>query len=932
MILSLLLINSICYAQRECDGGDPNPSHSNDPTNHPSGSATSSGAISADPNEITGPTGYDSLRWVSINDVLSYTIYFENDPEFATAAAQKVNVSMGFPNKLLMKDFGLGLFSFANQSFPIENDPNIYQTRLDLRDSMKIYVDLVGGLDVTKQQAFWRFSTIDPDNGYAPWQVDRGMLPVNDSTHVGEGFVTFRIKPSSEMHTGDTISLMANIVFDQNDTIPTNRWCNRIDAGMPTTKVIGTQDKENKLLYHLTFNAEDDKDGSGMKQVYLYLANNLGTYEEYAVCPTDTTINFEIEPGRQYKLYSIGEDNVGNREALKEQPDLLINLNIAPTDLALSDSIFQDDLAQGGFIGELSSTDTPNDINFTYALAEGEGAVHNDLFAIEGAKLLTNQTFMCAEDTVYSVRISTTDEGGLSFSKVFKLKLEKVLEKPKPDTLNVAICEGDVYDFFGTEIEKAGEYRFSKSNEFMCDSVFVLNLTVKPIPQIPMVTIQDGKTLASSADNGNQWYKDGERIEGANAQTFTPEESGTYYVVQSNGSCESLPSEKFYANLSDNVSYQLPLAKGWTWMSTNLSSTEKQDPKKLLAPILNNVERFVGANSELIADPQLGLTGNLNQVVPTELYKVQVSGETQLDMSGAVYQPDAVAQPLHKGWNWIGYLPVANMALTDALANLQPSENDVIKGQGEFSTYVGGQWIGTLYSLNQNGGYMYYAHANGSFNYPTNRITKVVDANGAAYANMMMTAGPWTSDVHKYSDNMNMIAQIVADGSKAADGTFVVGAFSGDECRGIGQYVNGRIFISIHGDVNDEKITFKAIENATGNVCEVSETLSFSNEAGSYNSPYILHVTGTTGLSDVSVANNFNIYPNPVRNNLFINGDTDIIKGLRILSVSGALIKVFDSYHKESGLNVSELIDGNYILGIATDKGIVYKRFIKIKQ
>ena len=37
-----------------------------------------------DPNEIIGPQGYvdaDSLRWVSTDATLGYTIYFENDPE-----------------------------------------------------------------------------------------------------------------------------------------------------------------------------------------------------------------------------------------------------------------------------------------------------------------------------------------------------------------------------------------------------------------------------------------------------------------------------------------------------------------------------------------------------------------------------------------------------------------------------------------------------------------------------------------------------------------------------------------------------------------------------------------------------------------------------------------------------------------------------------
>lgn len=71
------------------------------------------GQISVDPNEIIGPQGYDSLQWVSINDVLNYTIYFENDPEFATANAQKVDVRFTFDDKAYIKGFGLSTFGFV---------------------------------------------------------------------------------------------------------------------------------------------------------------------------------------------------------------------------------------------------------------------------------------------------------------------------------------------------------------------------------------------------------------------------------------------------------------------------------------------------------------------------------------------------------------------------------------------------------------------------------------------------------------------------------------------------------------------------------------------------------------------------------------------------------------------------------------------------
>ena len=112
-ISMLFCIVMVGYAQHECDGGDYNPPNDNDHPYIPGPGTTTSGGASVDPNEIIGPTGFgDSIRWVSINDILNYTILFENDPEFATANAQKVDVRFTLDDKAYIKGFGLGTFGF----------------------------------------------------------------------------------------------------------------------------------------------------------------------------------------------------------------------------------------------------------------------------------------------------------------------------------------------------------------------------------------------------------------------------------------------------------------------------------------------------------------------------------------------------------------------------------------------------------------------------------------------------------------------------------------------------------------------------------------------------------------------------------------------------------------------------------------------------
>lgn len=96
----MLSLSVVSFAQNECEGGDHNPPNDNDHPYIPGPGTTTSGGISADPNEIIGPTGYgDSIRWVSINDILNYTILFENAPEFATANALKVDVQFALDTR-----------------------------------------------------------------------------------------------------------------------------------------------------------------------------------------------------------------------------------------------------------------------------------------------------------------------------------------------------------------------------------------------------------------------------------------------------------------------------------------------------------------------------------------------------------------------------------------------------------------------------------------------------------------------------------------------------------------------------------------------------------------------------------------------------------------------------------------------------------------
>ena len=304
----------------------------------PSGKVSIPVSAPMDPNEIVGTKGYDALgdtvQWVAATQSLPYTIYFENDPDMATAAAQKVEIRCPLHAKADLSTFAVGAFGFGSHVFPVEGIRSTYQQRLDLVEDMGIYVDMVAGIDIISNEAFWIFQSIDSATGLPPQGIQQGFLPINDENHGGEGFVSFTIKPKSgNCITGDVLTAEASIVFDINEAIPTNVWYNTVDALPPTTQLTGTELEDNRLL--LEFAGQDDEGGCGIKQYKLYVSDNYGAYSLFDTYLAGETASYSTEYDHCYRFFCLGEDHVGNVEAMKDEADLEYgNYNLSVVALA----------------------------------------------------------------------------------------------------------------------------------------------------------------------------------------------------------------------------------------------------------------------------------------------------------------------------------------------------------------------------------------------------------------------------------------------------------------------------------------------------------------------------------------------------------------------------------------------------------------------
>ncbi len=272
---------------------------------------------SRDPNEIVGPIGVDSVHWVSVHDTMDYNIKFENDPIFATAPAQRVMVTHAFDEDINPFSFRLGSFGFGDFSFEVPENVAFYQKRLDLRDEIGLFVDVVAGLNVTTQTAFWTFESIDPVTGLLPIDPLNGFLPVNDTiTRGGEGFMNFSVRPKLPGTTGDTIHATAAIIFDINEPLITNTWTNLIDALPPTTELAPIEPVRLSKLIELQVSGVDDPGGSGLSYYELWVSANGSVFQKYEQTIPDSvsTYVFEGEYGTTYAFYVLGVDRTGNRE------------------------------------------------------------------------------------------------------------------------------------------------------------------------------------------------------------------------------------------------------------------------------------------------------------------------------------------------------------------------------------------------------------------------------------------------------------------------------------------------------------------------------------------------------------------------------------------------------------------------------------------
>ena len=266
----------------------------------------------ATPN-IIGFAGFGTERFVAPGQPLSYRVVFQNKPE-SLGPADQVVVTHELGANADLDTFELGDFGFGNLTVTVPNGLQSYSTRIDLRSTRGVFVDVTAQLDRASSRAAWTFQALDPATMALPRDPFVGFLPPDRTAPEGEGFVSFSVRAKPDLPTGTPLSARATVLFDTNAPIDSNLWTNTIDAAAPASTVTPLSSFSSDS-FNVSWAGADDAGGSGIGLYDVFASDNGGPFTAWQSQTTATSAAFTGLNGHDYAFYSVATDNVGNRQA-----------------------------------------------------------------------------------------------------------------------------------------------------------------------------------------------------------------------------------------------------------------------------------------------------------------------------------------------------------------------------------------------------------------------------------------------------------------------------------------------------------------------------------------------------------------------------------------------------------------------------------------
>lgn len=268
---------------------------------------------SYDPNDILGYIAQSGSHYIGIDKKrIHYIVEFENDSTLATAPAHRIILSDKLdPNKFNIESIHTSKISINNHDIDIDKDGEFVST-IDMRPAINALAQIRLSANKETGDVVYEFTSLEPMSLEPTFDIMSGILPVNNSTHDGEGSVSFDIALNDGLNDGSVIDNFVVITFDSNAPINTPVWHNETDYVRPISYVsnIETIDESHIKLH---FDGIDYRSGIWKYDLYY----QLGTESAWFLLEEDIKQNsysLEVYQNIDYGFCVVSTDKAGNKE------------------------------------------------------------------------------------------------------------------------------------------------------------------------------------------------------------------------------------------------------------------------------------------------------------------------------------------------------------------------------------------------------------------------------------------------------------------------------------------------------------------------------------------------------------------------------------------------------------------------------------------
>ncbi len=289
------------------------------------------------------------------------------------------------------------------------------------------------------------------------------------------------------------------------------------------------------------------------------------------------------------------------------------------------------------------------------------------------------------------------------------------------------------------------------------------------------------------------------------------------------------------------------LSTGWNWTSLYVVPDDLS-ASVVYAPVASSAD-IVKSKSAFLSSDGTRWHGNAFDVDVRSMYKVHMTADRTLALTGRSATAAERAITVQPGWNWIGYNCLYTLSVADAFAGLDPQDGDIVKGQSGFAMFDGYEWNGSLSALTPGQGYMLYSTTSTArtLTYPT-RTAVAAPSAVRSVATVLQTFTP--VDHHLYSGNMCVVALVTFDGQPCAGAE--VGVFADGECRTAEVTdAQGYAYFTVPGD-NPAALSFRLARD--GQVLTTGTLLTYVTDAvhGTYQAPFSVQFGSSSAIASVS--------------------------------------------------------------------------------